>query len=168
MYTPGKLKEYIRNDIFLFLADCKYIITLPNLHFSLEENLIAKGCKIDCTEYKKDIYVKALKIKPKKVKLFNNNIKDLNLSLYDGLFLDLCGIWNEDMQEVLPQIKIGAKIVFTFLMARDSKRLQQIINITKREESYVMLLKQYGFKTIKYINYRDTTPMCVFYCIKIK
>ena len=71
------------------------------------------------------------------------------------------------MEEALPRIKLNSKLVITFLMARENKRLQKKINVEKREESYVKLLKQYGFKTIKYINYCDTTPMCVFYCIKI-
>ena len=54
----------------------------------------------------------------------------------------------------------------TFLMARENVKLQEHINITNREESYVKLLSKHNLHIDKYANYCDSTPMCVFYGIK--
>lgn len=168
MYTPGKSKEYIRENVFHFFKDRKHIITLPNLYFGLEQRLLDIGIKVDCSEYKVNTFEGAIQKKPDGIRLFNNNVKDLDLGIYDGLFFDLYGTWNKSMEEALPRININAKLVITFLMAREHKDLQKIIDIKKREESYVKLLYSYGFKTFSHIKYCDTTPMCVFYCIKFK
>jgi hypothetical protein len=167
MYTPGKSKEYIRKGVFDFFKDtCKHVITLPNLYFGLEKNLLDIGIKVDCSEYKVNTFKGAIQVKPKGITLFNKNVKNLDLSIYDGLFFDLYGTWNKNMEEALPRIKLNSKLVITFLMARENKHLQKRININKREDSYIKLLNTYGFRVIKYMNYCDTTPMCVFYCIK--
>tara|TARA_R110000796_G_scaffold168210_2_gene285106 strand:- start:176 stop:682 length:507 start_codon:yes stop_codon:yes gene_type:complete len=168
MYTPGKSKEYIRDGVFHFFKECKHIITLPNLYFGLEQRFLDEGIKVDCSEYKVNTFKGAVQLKPKDITLFNTNVKYLNLSKYDGLFFDLYGTWNKSMEESLPRINKNARLVITFLMGREHLNLQKIIDIKHREESYVKLLSKYGFKTIKYINYCDTTPMCVFYCIKIR
>jgi hypothetical protein len=167
MYTPGKSKEYIRNDVFHFFKDCKHIITLPNLYFGLEQRLLNEGIKVDCSEYRVNTFKGAIQIKPKGITLFNKNVKDLDLSVYDGLFFDLYGTWNKSMEEALPRINKGAHLVITFLMAREHRNVQKVIDITNREESYIKLLRKFGFITKKFINYCDSTPMCVFYCIKI-
>lgn len=164
MYTPGKSKGYIRDGVFLFFRECKHVITLPNLYFGLESQLLSQGIKVDCSEYRVNTFEGAVQKKPDGITLFHKNVKNIDLSIYDGLFFDLYGTWNKDMAIALPKIKIGAKLVITFLMGREHKNLQKIIDITNREESYVKLLYSYGFKTHKYINYCDTTPMCVFYC----
>lgn len=168
MYTPGKSKRYIRDGVLLFFEECTHVVTLPNLYFGLELQLIIQGIKVDCSEYKVNTFKGALQIKPRDVRMFNSNVKDLDLSIYDGLFFDLFGTWNKDMEVALPRININARLVITFLMAREHLNVQKVIDIKNREKSYVKLLASYGFKTIKYINYCDTTPMCVFYCIKIK
>lgn len=168
MYIPGKSKEYIRNGVFHFFKEgnCKHVITLPNLYFGLEERLMDIGIKVDCSEYRVNTFKGAIQKKPEGITLFHRNVKNLDLSIYDGLFFDLYGTWNRSMEQALPRIKHGSRLVITFLMAREHPRVQKIIDIKNREESYVKLLKHYGFTTIKYINYCDTTPMCVFYCIK--
>lgn len=168
MYVPGKSKKYIRDGVLLFFKECKHIVSLPNLYFGLELQLIEQGIKVDCSEYKINTFKGAIQIKPKEVRMFYSNVKDLDLSIYDGLFFDLYGTWNKDMEIALPRINRNAKLVITFLMAREHRKLQKVIDIKNREQSYVNLLASYGFRTIKYVNYCDTTPMCVFYCIKIK
>lgn len=169
MYTPGKSKEYIRDGVFHFFKDnCDHIITLPNLYFGLEERFLEIGIKVDCSEYRVNTFKGAVQAKPEGITLFHADVKDLNLSVYDGLFFDLYGTWNKSMEIALPRIKVGARLVITFLMARENKILQKKINIKKREQSYINLLREFGFLTRKYVNYCDTTPMCVFYCIKIK
>lgn len=166
MYTPGKSKEYIRNDVFHFFKDtCKHIITLPNLYFGLEKRFLDIGIKVDCSEYSVNTFKGAVQKKPEGITLFHKNVKDLDLNKYDGLFFDLYGTWNRNMEEALPRIKLGAKLVITFLMSRE-RWCKDKIDITKREESYIKLLYKYGFTTYKHINYCDTTPMCVFYCKK--
>lgn len=167
MYTPGKSKEYIREGVFHFFNDRKRVITLPNLYFGLERKLMNQGIEVHCSEYKVNTFKGALQVKPKGIKMFHSDVKDLNLSIYDGLFFDLYGTWNKSMEEALPRINKDAKLVITFLMAREHPRVQRLIDIKNREWSYTQLLLKYGFRTIKYINYCDTTPMCVFYCIKI-
>jgi len=168
MYIPGKSKEYIREGVFHFFKDCTQVITLPNLYFGLERKLMNKGIKVHCSEYKVNTFKGAVQVKPKGIKMFNKNVKDLDLSIYDGLFFDLYGTWNLSMEEALPRINKGARLVITFLMAREHLRVQKIIDITNREESYVKLLRKFGFITTKYINYCDSTPMCVFYCTKVE
>lgn len=168
MYTPGKSKKYIRDGVLLFFEDCKHVITLPNLYFGLEEQLLEQGIKVDCSEYKVNTFKGAVQLKPKNVRMFYSNVKDLDLKIYDGLFFDLYGCWNRHMEEALPHIKINSLLVITFMMAREPINVQKVIDIRNREWSYVQLLLTYGFETIKYINYCDSSPMCVFYCVKIK
>lgn len=165
-YTPGKSKEYIRNSVFLFFNDCKHVITLPNLYFGLEQMLLDDGKKVDCTEFSVNTFEGAKQIAPKEVKLYNKNVKDLDISKYDGLFLDFYGCFNDNCRSILPRINSGSKVALTFLMARESKKLQKEIDIKNREESYVNLLSKYNIKVLRYVNYCDTTPMCVFYGIK--
>lgn len=165
MYTPGKSKEYIREGVFHFFKNCKHVVTLPNLYFGLEKKFLDIGIKVDCSEYRVNTFEGAIQQKPEGITLFHDNVKNLDLNKYDGLFFDLFGPWNKDVEDALPRIKPGAKLVITFLMARE-RWCKDKIDITKREQSYIKLLKEYGFSTIKYVNYRDTSPMCVFYCIK--
>lgn len=167
MYTPGRSKELIRNSVFNYFKDCTHILTLPNLYFGLEEMFLKQGKKVDCSEYVVNTFEGQRQIAPKGLRLFNLNIKDMDLSVYDGLFLDLYGTFNKSMAEALPRIKVGSKVAITFLMARENRQLQQRIDITNREQSYVRLLAEYGIEIDLYANYCDTTPMCVFYGTKI-
>lgn len=167
VYTPGESKEHIRNYAFnFFRGSCTHVITLPNLYFGLESRLLAEGIKVDCSEYRVNTFEGAIQVKPEGINLYHSDVKNLNLSPYDGLFFDLYGTWNKSVQQSLPRINRNARLVITFLMGRETRELQKVIDIKNREKSYVKLLNEYGFSVIKYINYRDTTPMCVFFCIK--
>lgn len=166
MYIPGPSKEYIRDSVFLHFMDCKYILTLPNLYFGLETMFILDGKKVDCTEYKVNTFKGQQKIAPKGVTLYNRNVKDIDISNYDGIFLDFYGTFNKSYKELFPRIQSGTKLAITFMMARENKELQKVIDITNREESYVKLLSSYGINIKKYAKYCDTTPMCVFFGTK--
>lgn len=164
-YTAGITKEYIRDNVFFFLQDCKHVLTLPNLYFGLEKKLTKEGVKVDCAEYKVNTFKQQQKIAPDNITLFYNDVKDIDVTKYDGIFLDLCGTFNKSADAVLKRINYGTKISITFLMARENKVLQQKIDIKNREDSYINLLREYNLFVTKYINYNNTgnSPMCVFF-----
>ncbi len=167
-YSPGHSKENVRNHVFLYLKECNNILTLPNLYFSLEERFLKEGKSVNCTESLRVIYNKQLKIAPSEIKLFNKNIKNIDTSNYDGLFLDMCGPFSNAISLSLLKLNKGSKIVLTLLMARESKELQKFIDIKNREESYILLLNRFNIQVEKYITYCDTTPMIVLFGVKIK
>lgn len=166
MYKPGKSKEYIRNSVFLYFKDCNNILTLPNLYFGLEKMLLKEGKQVTCSEYDVNTFKGQNQIAPKNIKLINSDVTKIELSEYDGIFLDLYGNYNENVANALESLQIGCKIAITFLMARESKKLQKIIDIKDRENSYIRVFKKHGITITKYANYYDTTPMCVFFGAK--
>lgn len=163
MYNPGRMKEIIRDHVFLHFTQCKHILTLPNLHFDLEKLFIKYGQNVDCVEYKRDIYQQQLNLAPTECNLHYKNVKDMNLSKYDGIFLDFCGYFTHTTGEILEKIAPGTDIVITFMMRRESKKVQEIIDISDRKKSYINLLKKYNITVNKHIEYCDTTPMCLFF-----
>lgn len=166
-YTPGKTKGYIRNEVSLHLSSCNHILTLPNLYFNLEKEFLSKGIKVDCTEVREDIYIKQKEIAPKGVTLFNKDIQNVEVDKYDGVFLDMCGPFTESLSITIQKLKPNTEIVLTLLLARECNNLQRFIDINNREESYVKLLNKHGVDVNFYVNYTDTTPMCVFFGTKI-
>ena len=166
-YSPGPSKEYIRNSVFLHFIECTYVLTLPNLYFGLEKMLLDDGKQVDCTEYEVNTFEGQKQIAPPGITLYNLDVKDLNLSKYDGVFLDFMGTFNRHTPGIMKQLHSGTRIAMTFMMARENKTLQQEIDITNREESYVKLLSKHNVHIEKYANYCDTTPMCVFFGHKI-
>ena len=166
MYKPGPSKEYIRNSVFLYFKDCSKILTLPNLYFGLESKFLEAGKSVDCTEYKVNTFKGMEQTAPKGVNLYNKNVKNMNIAEYDGIFLDFYGTFNKNTDSVLKKVAPGTKLAMTFLMARENKKLQEKINIKKREESYIHLFKEYGVHIDSYANYCDTTPMCIFFGYK--
>lgn len=162
-YHPSEEKEYIRNLVFLFFVNTTKVLTLPNLHFELETLLLKDGKEVHCCEKVQHIYQKQCVIAPENVKLHYGDIKTLDLGQYDGLFLDFCGYWNKDTSEILSKIKKGAYVVLTFMMNRESKTAQKLIDINKREESYVRLLATFGIQVEKFATYGSfRSPMAVF------
>lgn len=166
MYTAGKMKKHVRNDVFLYLSDCHHILTLPNLYFSLEQRL-AKKMKVDCVEIKKQIYLKQIQIVPCGIILNHGDVQYLDISKYDGMFLDMCGPFTFALSNTLKSVKSDCKLVITLMMAREGSHVKNIINIKEREKSYISLFNSYGIRISKFINYRDTTPMCTFFGTKI-
>jgi len=168
IYTPGKGKEHIRDYVFSFFKDRKRVLTLPNLYFDLESRLLKDDKQVDCCEYDKNIFIKQKKIVPKEINLYYREVGHMNLKKYDALFLDFCGPFNETTSETLIKIEPGTKVVLTFLLARESKKVQKLMDLRKREESYVRLLANFGIFVTKYINYSDKphSPMAVFFGTK--
>jgi hypothetical protein len=165
-YTPGKSKEDVRNHVLSYFKGCEKVLTLPNLHFSLEKKLLEQGIKVECTERKVTIYKEQLKIAPSNIILYNKDIKHVDTSLYDGLFLDMCGPFSSSISEALHKLKDGSKIALTLLMSRESNELKKFINLNNRETSYITLLRRYNIYIEKYITYTDTVPMGVFFGVK--
>lgn len=167
-YAPKIEKEYIRNSVFLFFKDCDNILTLPNLYFDLERQFIEDGRKqIDCCEYKPEIFKEQKLLAPPECNLFFGDVSEMDLSKYDGIFLDLCGFFSKSTDKVFKSLKPGTKIVVTFLLRRENKKLQKMIDIKNRESSYVLLLNKYDIFVTKYVNYGEwRTPMCVFFGTK--
>ena len=89
IYSAGETKEPIRNYTFFYFKNCSHVLTLPNLYFDLEQTLLNNGKKVDCCEYREDIYLQQLKIAPKEIKLHNIDAKHLNYVNYDGVFVDI-------------------------------------------------------------------------------
>ena len=165
-YLPGRMKGYIRDSVFLYFSNCKSVLTLPNLYFDLEKKFLDKGINIECVEYKNDTFKNMQQIVPKGIKLYNQDVKNLDLSKYDGMFLDFCGTFNDSAEVVLKKIKPKTKIAITFLMSRESKRLQKKINIKNRRISYIVLFEKYNIIIDYFMDYNDITPMCVFFGYK--
>lgn len=166
MYKPGPSKGYIRDSVFLYFMDCTYVLTLPNLYFGLEKMFVMDGKRVDCAEYKVNTFKGMQQIKPNGVRLYRDNVANLEIEKYNGIFLDFYGTFNRHTSAVLDRVKPGTKLAMTFLMARENKDLQKHIDIKNREESYIRLLAKYGVTIEKYANYCDTTPMCVFFGYK--
>lgn len=167
-YTPGSGKGYIRDCVFLFFMNCTKVLTLPNLYFGLEELLLNDGKTVECCEYKKETYLKQLKIAPKGIVLHHSDVCDIDLSEFNGVFLDFCGSWNKEYSKLLFSIKKDTNVVITLLMNRESKLTQQFIDLNNRHESYTRLLATFGLFVIKYVTYNDSnSPMCVFFAKKL-
>lgn len=128
--------------------------------------LLNDGKQVDCSEYEVNTFKGQQQVAPPGVNLYNINVKDLNLSKYDGIFLDFMGTFNKYTPQILDKFNSGTKIAITFMMARENKKLQEKIDIRTREESYVRLLNEYNIQIDKYANYCDTVPMCVFFGYK--
>lgn len=165
-YYPGALKEQIRDNVFLYFMHCSNILTLPNLYFDLERMFIKDGKKITSVEKNYEIYMKQLDIAPIEIEVNYADVGDFDVSKYDGIFLDFCGLYNQAASSVFRRIKSGTKIVVTFMMARESKLLQEVIDITNRKVAYTELLANYNIIVTKCIEYCDSSPMCVFFGIK--
>lgn len=168
LYKTSKEKEYIRDEVFLFFNSCNDILTLPNLYFNLENKFLKAGKNVDCVERDIDIYMKQLLIAPKAINLYNCDVKDLEISKYDGIFLDLCGCFSKSAEETLLKVSSGTKLAVTFMMARESRYIQRYINIACRELSYIQMFKKFGIEIEKFVKYSSTpqSPMCVFFGIK--
>lgn len=168
-YKASPHKEEIRKLVFKYFVKhkCTTVLTLPNLYFSLEERLVKKKIKVDCIERDLDIYKKQVKINPKNINLYKNNLGKFDVSSYDGLFLDLCGSFSNDLHKALKNITSGAAVVITLLKARESVFIQKYLDITNRAGSYVNLLKRYGLKTESYVEYNSGSPMIVLFCVKM-
>lgn len=163
MYIAGESKEYIRENVFSFFSNSVNILTLPNLHFNLENKLINAGKNVSCFEYDKSIFKKQQLINPKSISLNYGNVLNYNPYLYDGIFLDLCGVYNENVGLFLQKVTKGTNIIVTFLMARESRQLQNVIDINNREFSYVRLFKSFNIEIDFFISYTDSSPMCCFF-----
>ena len=167
-YTPGQEKEHVRKHVFLFFMKCSYVLTLPNIYFDLEKMLIQEGKKVECCEYKHSIYQKQLKIAPKEIVLHHSDVKDLDIGKYDALFLDFCGTYNRSTSKILSKISSNTQVAITFLLRRERKEHQSVIDINNRIPSYIRLLATFGIKVTKYITYHKDyhSPMCVFFGTK--
>lgn len=162
-YTAGTSKEHIRDNVFLYFIDCSNILTLPNLYFNLEKAFIEDGKQVTCVERNYDIYIKQLIQGPKEIEFNHTDIEHFNISNYDGIFLDLCGTYCKAASNVFRSMKPGDRIAVTFLMGRESKLLQQVIDITNREIAYTELLDTYNISVKKCMKYNDSSPMCTFF-----
>lgn len=167
-YVPGPSKKYIRESVLLYFNKCQNILTLPNLYFDLEIKLLQQNKKVTCVERVSHIFKDMEKIAPSEIKLLHSDVKDVDISIYDGIFLDFMGTFNNDVEKILKKICPETRLVFTFLMARENKNLQKIINIKNREKTYLQLLAKYNIIIEKSAYYMDTSPMRVFYGYKKK
>lgn len=77
------------------------VITLPNKNFELERAILKRDgdCKIQSFEVDPKVYKKALKVKPRKVKLLNEDIfrHEFQYSHPDFVWLDLCNSFTEEI-----------------------------------------------------------------------
>lgn len=162
-YYPGTSKGQIRDNVFLYFMHCSNILTLPNLYFDLEKMFIKDGKKVTSIENNYEIYIKQLNLAPIEMEINYSDIKNFDVSKYDGIFLDFCGLYNQAASNVFRKIKPKTKIAVTFIMARESKLLQQVIDITNRKAAYITLLANYNILVTKCVEYCDSSPMCVFF-----
>ena len=89
----------------------------------------------------------------------------MDFNKYDAIFLDLCGPMTSHKFDCFKTIKSGTKLAITLLMARESKILQNYIDINNREKSYIKFFSDFNINIEYYINYSDKpqSPMCVFF-----
>jgi hypothetical protein len=137
------IKHGVREEIFDKLKRLgngpKNCITLPNLNFWLETNIIRyyKGSKCDCYEMNPFIYEKQKKlILNKSITLNNDDVFNCDFSKkYDFVWLDLCGgftIFNIDNTiEMLNKLKFSKKALFALTLT------------TQRQDSAVEKYKNY-------------------------
>jgi hypothetical protein len=165
-YTAPTAKVKVREMCYDFLYNCKNIMTLPNLYFSLENELL-KNRSVTCVERDIAIHNKQKKIAPKGIKLILGDITKAPIESYDGFFLDMCGFYSKSLEKVLNRIKPNSRVVITLLFAREPKNLQKKIDITKRKSSYKKLLKdRHNLITVDYYEYVSKHKMGVYFLIK--
>lgn len=166
MYQPTDHKIQIREFVKNFLKNCKSVLTLPNLYFDLEE-FLAKTAKVVCFEQNRVVFKQQQLVAPLNIELNCGNVLNAESSLYDGMFLDFCGPFPFKLLNFLRNVKPNSKLVLTFLAARESRTIQKFIDISNRPQSYALLFKHLGFRTISYVEYQSGSPMIVFFIIKL-
>lgn len=169
MYNASKTKPLIRKHTFNYLKECSTVLTMPNLYFDLEQSLLNSGCSVECVEYKKEIYEQQLISAPSDIKLYNADLKNINVKKYDGMFLDMCGTFSKAVEVSLNNAVPQTKIVLTLLMLRESRKIQQYVDINNRYDTYLSFLDTFNFAIEKTIEYKDNlkSPMCVFFGKKL-
>lgn len=166
MYQPTDHKVQIREFVEEFLGNCKSVLTLPNLYFELEDNLAQKA-KVVCYEQDREIYNQQKVLASPNIELKLGNVLNTDPTMYDGMFLDFCGPFPLKLLGFLKKVQTNSKLVLTFLAARESATTQKFIDINNRPQSYALLFKHLGFRTISYVEYQSGSPMIVFFIIKL-
>ena len=167
--TTGRCKKYIRELIKDIISETKpkYIFTLPNLNFDIENYAVGKGSHVVCCEIDKDIYKQQKSIAHKSIELYNDKMSNIvNKYKYDLAWLDSCGPISIEMINSLRNLKLSKEgnLVITIGLTRENKKYNVPLD---RIPYYTKLLAGFGYYTHIVYEYRDyRSPMCVLFCDK--
>lgn len=152
------MREYIApmidSDMLMF--------SLPYLNFEIE--MLAR--EVDCVERDVKTFRQQLKIAPPHCYCNLGNASDfIGQSVYDFVYLDLCGPISKEMIKCFENVKLTKRgeLVVTVLRAREPRQYSHLLK-DGREEMYKKLLKEKaGLNLYRTISYYDTSPIMVLF-----